>query len=71
MTIQQQLFAMLDEMYARFPERDPSWTAKREKAYLQTVIDKSWPALERQRKRFLSKDFDPGNNWWGSMVVKD
>lgn len=65
------LFAMLDEMHARFPERDPSWTAKREKAYLQTVIDKSWPALERQRKRFLSKDFDPGNNWWGSMVVKD
>jgi len=26
------------------------------------------PQLEKQRLEFLSKDFDPGNNWWGSEV---
>lgn len=65
------LFAMLDEMGARFPERDPSWTAEREEAQRQKVINKLWPARENERKKFLSKDFDPGNNWWGSMVVED
>ncbi len=65
------LFDMLDEMGARFPTKDPTWTAEREKAYLQNVIDNGWPALEKQRMQFLSKDFDPGNNWWGSMVVND
>lgn len=65
------LFVMLDEMGARYPEKDPTWTAEREKAYLQKVIDKRWPALEKQRMNFLSKDFDPKNNWWGSMETKD
>ena len=60
-----------DEMGARFPTKDPTWTAEREKAYLQNVIDKRWPALEKQRLDYLSKDFDPGNNWWGSLVVDD
>ncbi len=65
------LFDRLNEMGARFPTKDPTWTAEREKAYLQNVIDKRWPALEKQRIQFLSKDFDPGNNWWGSMLVND
>ncbi len=67
----EKLFKMLDEMGARFPEKDPAWTAEREKAYLQKIIEKSWPQLEKQRLQFLSKDFDPGNKWWGSMVVED
>jgi arylsulfatase A-like enzyme len=67
----EKLFAMLDEMGARFPTKDPSWTAEREKAHLENIINKRWPALEKQRLDFLSKDFDPGNNWWGSFVTKD
>lgn len=67
----EKLFTMLDEMGARFPIKDPTWTAEREKAHLENIIDKRWPALEKQRMNFLSKDFDPGNNWWGSFVTKD
>lgn len=67
----EKLFTMLNEMGARFPEKDPTWTAEREKAHIQNVINKRWPALEKQRKNFLSKDFDPGNKWWGSMIVED
>lgn len=65
------LFVMLDEMGARYPERDPSWTAEREKAQYEKVVNRLWPAREKERLNFLSKDFDPGNNWWGSMVVED
>jgi hypothetical protein len=28
------------------------------------------PQLEKQRLEFLSEDFDPGNNWWGSQTNK-
>lgn len=67
----EKLFAMLDDMGARYPIKDPTWTAEREAAHMERIINQRWPALERQRMNFLSKDFDPGNNWWGSMVTKD
>ncbi|MFV0592046.1 MAG: sulfatase [Draconibacterium sp.] len=69
--LSQKLFTMLDEMGARYPERDPEWTQAKEDAYLKYVIEKRWPQLEKQRLQFLSPDFDPGNNWWGSRVTND
>lgn len=65
------LFEMLHEMGARFPEKDPTWTAERERKKLEQVKKKLLPRLEKQRMKFLSKDFNPGNEWWGSMVVED
>ena len=65
------LFTMLNEMGARYPEKDPTWTAEKEKTHLENIISKRWPALEKQRMDFLSKDFDPGNNWWGSKTIID
>jgi len=65
------LFVMLDVMGARFPTKDPKYNAEKEKEYLERVINNRWPNLEKQRMNFLSKDFDPKNNWWGSMVTKD
>ena len=62
---------MLDEMGARYPTRDPEWTAEKEKAFLDKIINNRWPQLEKQRMNFLSKDFDPNNNWWGSRVTND
>jgi arylsulfatase A-like enzyme len=69
--LNQKLFAYLNEAGARFPEKDPEYDAQKEKEYLQKVIDVRWPQLEKQQLNFLSKDFDPGNNWWGSEVTKD
>ncbi len=69
--LSQRLFGYLNEVGARFPEKDPEWTAEKENAYLENVINKRLPQLEKQRLDFLSKDFDPGNNWWGSMITKD
>ena len=65
------LFVMLDEMGARFPTKDPLYNAEKEKEYLQRVVNNRWPNLEKQRMNFLSKDFDPKNNWWGSMITND
>lgn len=67
----QDLFTMLDEMGARFPTKDPEWTAEKERAHLERIVNWRLPQLEGQRMKFLSRDFDPGNNWWGSKVTTD
>lgn len=65
------LFSYLNGVGARFPEKDPEYSAEKEQAYLERVEKVRMPQLEKQRLNFLSEDFDPGNNWWGSMVTKD
>ena len=67
----EKLFSFLNEAGAKFPLEDPEYDSKKEKDYLQKVINERWPQLEKQRLNYLSKDFDPGNNWWGSMVTND
>ena len=67
----EKLFAMLDEMGARYPTKDPEWTAEKEQQHLDKVVNVTWPKLEKQRMEFLSPDFDPENDWWGSKVTKD
>lgn len=69
--LSQKLFTMLDEMGARYPERDPLWTKENEDAHIKKVIEERWPRLEKQRLEFLSPDFNPGNNWWGSKTTID
>jgi arylsulfatase A-like enzyme len=69
--LSEKLFVMLDEMGARYPTKDPEWTAEKEKKYLEYIVNNRWPQLEKQRLNFLSKDFDPKNNWWGSRITKD
>ena len=65
------LFDYLEEVGAKFPVKDPEYDADLEKNYLESVVNKRWPNLEKQRMDFLSKDFDPNNDWWGSRVTKD
>jgi arylsulfatase A-like enzyme len=65
------LFGFLEEVGAKFPEKDPEYTEELEKSYLERVTNERLPQLEKQRREFLSKDFDPGNNWWGSQISDD
>ena len=69
--LSEKLFVMLNEMGACFPTKDPEWTAEKEKEYLERIVNERWPRLEQQRMNFLSKDFDPKNNWWGSLITND
>ncbi len=62
------LFAFLKEAGARFPVKDPEYSSDLELKYLEGIVNERWPQLEKQRMEFLSEDFDPGDNWWGSQV---
>lgn len=69
--LSEQLFSYLNEVGAKYPVKDPEYNPQKEKEYLQNVINKRMPQLEKQRLNYLSKDYNPGNDWWGSMVTKD
>jgi len=66
--LSEQLFAFLNEVGARFPEKDPEYNEELERKHLEWDKNVRLPQLEKQRLEFLSEDFDPGNNWWGSAV---
>lgn len=57
--LHKKLFSYLNEVGAKFPEKDPEYDAKKEQGYLQKMINDRWPKLEKQRLNFLSKDYDP------------
>jgi arylsulfatase A-like enzyme len=66
--LKNELMTYLKDVGANFPERDPLYDEAKEKAWLQRMKEKRLPQLERQRMEFLSGDYDPGNEWWGSAV---
>ncbi len=66
--LKDELFSFLEEVGANFPEKDPLYDSTKEQAYLKKIIEELWPNLEKQRLNYLSPDFDPKNNWWGSAV---
>lgn len=66
--LRNKLFDFLNETGARFPVKDPEYDEKLEKEHLNKIKTELLPKLEKQRLEFLSKSFDPGNNWWGSKI---
>ncbi|MFY0607386.1 MAG: sulfatase [Cyclobacteriaceae bacterium] len=62
------LFEFLNSVDAKYPQKDPEYSAQKEFEHLDMVRTKVLAELEAERLEFLSKDFDPGNNWWGSDV---
>lgn len=61
-----ELFAYLHGVDALFPVKDPEYDPELERQHLERVVNERMPQLEKQRMNFLSPDYDPGNNWWGS-----
>lgn len=66
--LSEKLFTYLNEVGAKFPAKDPEYSEELEKKYLDRIINERLPQVEKQRLIYLSEDFDPGNNWWGSFV---
>lgn len=69
--LEHQLFEYLKEVNARYPFKDPKHDAKAEKQHLKKMATQKLKSLEKQRFLYLSEDFDPKNNWWGSKVTLD
>ncbi|MCY1720002.1 sulfatase [Prolixibacteraceae bacterium Z1-6] len=65
------LFDYLESVNAIFPEKDPDFDPEKAKQRYKDMKNRRLPQLEQERMLFLSKDFEPGNNWWGSKVTKD
>jgi len=61
------LMEHLNENDALFPEPDPEFNPQAQRNRLQRVKENRMANLERRRLLFLSPDFDPENNWWGSQ----
>jgi hypothetical protein len=66
-----ELTTYLKKVNARLPEKDPQYSLDDEKKTYQDVVSNRLPQLEKQRQNYLSRDFDPKNNWWKSAVTKD
>lgn len=64
----EELNKYLENMDVKYPEKDPQYDSELEKQHLQQVENNLLPRLEEQRMEFLSEDFNPGNNWWGSEI---
>ena len=65
------LTAFLNDVKANKPAPDPQFDAELAKELYQRKIHLLLPQLEAQRKKFLSTDFQPNADWWGSKVTKD
>ncbi|MEX2028755.1 MAG: sulfatase [Candidatus Curtissbacteria bacterium] len=62
------LFDYLHKVGAKFPVKDPEYDPEKEAARLERIETVVLSRLEEQRLLYLSEDFDPGNNWWGSKA---
>ncbi|WP_111708202.1 sulfatase [Lutibacter citreus] len=70
-TLKTTLFNYLKDVGARFPEKDPLYNAELEAKHLEKMATKKLESLEKQRMLYLSPDFDPKNEWWGSFQTID
>uniref|UniRef100_UPI0040471F8D sulfatase n=1 Tax=Mariniflexile sp. TaxID=1979402 RepID=UPI0040471F8D len=69
--LNKKLMDWLKEVNAKYPVKDGKFDPDKRAVYDKEVRDKLLPKLEEQRLRFLSENFDPNNNWWGSKVTND
>lgn len=65
------LFDYLESVGAAYPVKDPLYNAELEAKHLEKMATKKLQVLEKQRKSFLSPNFNPKNNWWGSLQTND
>ena len=69
--LHERLFGYLESVNAKYPVKDPKYDPQAEAKYMERIRTQKIQQLENQRKRMLSKDFNPGNDWWGSKVTVD
>lgn len=65
------LMKWLESVDAKFPEIDTEFDPSKRTEYDKQIIEKQWPKLENERRKMLSKDFQPNDDWWGSKLTKD
>lgn len=69
--LKEKLMDYLKSVNANKPEKDPEFDAELARKLYQEKKDVLLPQLEAQRLKFLSKDFQPNEDWWGSRLTND
>jgi len=69
--LSQKLLGWLAKVGANMPQEDLEYNEELDQQRHENIVKERWPALEKQRLDFLSEDFTPNEDWWGSKVTKD
>ena len=59
------------ETEAKLPVADPEYDEEAEAARLEYMAGEFTEQLEEQHAAYLDPDWQPNEDWWGSMVVED
>lgn len=70
-TMWNSLNSFLTDVNANKPKPDDMYDLELAKQRQQQNVDVLLPRLEAQRMEFLSPEFQPNNDWWGSKVTKE
>jgi len=70
-TLSLKLMKWLKDVDALYPVKDEEFDVDKRAAYDNEILKKQLPGLEKQRRDFLSSDFQPNADWWGSAPTRD
>ena len=70
-SLRNELDAYLNEVGAKLPNEQPFYDPAEAKALYEKRKSQMLPQLEQQRKDFLTKDFQPDEDWYDSKLTKD
>jgi len=62
-----QLQLWLKQTHATFPTEDPKFEPAKREEHWQRMSGELLEKLEKEHARYLSKDFKPNKDWWGSV----
>ena len=65
------LLEWLAEVDAQMPVPDPEYDRELDMKRQEEIRSGLWPRLEQDRLDYLSPDWQPDENWWGSKVTED
>ena len=61
----------LKSVNAHYPVKDEFYNVGLAREKYQSMVNEKMPSLEEERLEFLSPDFKPNKDWWGSKITKD
>ncbi len=69
--LDEKLLSWLEEVNANMPAKDEAYNKELDESRHERITKELWPRLERERMEFLSKEFQPNADWWGSKTTED
>ena len=69
--LRRRLDSWLGESGAKLPVPDTEYDTEAEAAYLSHCAGEFMEQLEEQHAEYLNPDWEPNEDWWGSMVTED